>query len=142
MKINREMLDSVATSRRRARGWIKRLKEIEEEAERLKAVSYSGGGHRDAPSHTSGSDLEKNVLRMLEKKARLSHEVADELKELLDGIQSIRQWAEELGSEEEKAIIEYRCFDGLSWEEVAEEMGGSADALRQKYHRIIEKNNL
>lgn len=140
--LTREMLESVADTRRRARGWVKRLHEIEEEAISLRAIAYEGGGHRDAPSHTSGSDLERTVVHMIEKKSRLSREVAQELKDLLDGIQVIRKWMEGLDSEEDKALIEYRCFDGLSWEEVAEEMESTKEAVRQKYHRLLIRYGL
>ena len=39
-------------------------------------------------------------------------------------------------------IIRYRCFDGLSWDEVAAKLGGDKtwDSPRKEFDRFLEKN--
>lgn len=119
----------------------KRIRDIEEEINSLDSVTdaVSGGrGGKQRYKVTGKADIRQSKTNLYARRLRLMTFEA-RLEEMKDEIES---YIHTLDDSHIRRILTYRYIDGLTWDQVAKNMGPghSADAVRIEHQRFLKRS--
>lgn len=113
------------------------LKEFEKDHEAdigVKAVNYDGMPHGSGVS---------DPMALSDKYLDISVKVQKEIKKLIEHRQNLRakmiEYIKTLDESDIRAILIYRCCDGMSWGEIGNKMNMHRTTVSKKYYSFFKK---
>lgn len=125
--LTRKELESVPVILRR----IERLRERLEERQPLQAIRY------DKEQVQTSIPEESSVESLALWRQQLDHKITQEYARLAAVRCMIMDFMATIDDEEEREVVELYCFEGLTFEEVADRMHYSRATVQRIYHRVI-----
>jgi len=123
------LLDEKINSRLRE---LKRLREL---SECVSALSYTSD--KVQASRKKGSQVESNVIRIIE----LERTINDEIEQLLKLKEEIRTAINNVEDEREKLILRMRYLEYLSWETIADRLAYTKQRVHQLHGIALQRIN-
>lgn len=135
-----DLKQEIEEVRQRVADTENRLRKLEEEGEVTDIVSGGEGGIQHYKIHGFPSrDYSKTKTLLMTRKATL-HSLESEIEQSINEVQI---FINNIPDSHDRRIVTMRVIDGMSWKQVARQMGGgnTEDGVRQAYFRILKRNN-
>lgn len=134
--LTRKQLESVHTIRRRIERDEAELKELEEDLPYdVKALSLSLN-----PSHTNfPHGIDSILASYIDKKNRYRQRILDRRRYLIGLLEEIDRFIASLEDPREKEIVELRCKECLTFEEIGKQVKCSYRQVSRIYHQALMK---
>lgn len=116
------------------------MKEAEHLEERIRDLPFETGGYVGDSAKDYRTGFPRNITIQgysTQKHDRLKRRLQDKLRDIQDEIAELEEWLGSVEDPELRDILRLQCVNGLTQEQIAEELGYSVRTIQRKVEKIF-----